>query len=237
MTSTSTRLWIFPRSLRKRSEVSHRRRRLDVAIIAISAPVWVPVMVTLCAAVLITSGRPVFFRQQRVGLNGETFTMIKFRSMRTGKNPLIPDPDRITRIGAVLRRTSLDELPQLLNVIRGEMSLVGPRPVLATQLTFMSQRHLRRHQVLPGMTGLAQINGRNTLAWDDRFELDLHWAQSPTLGRYLLILFRTINTVITGSGTTGHDPNDRLIVDLENHTKYIPTDSLTDREHPGRESV
>jgi len=191
-----------------------RRRALDLVLIALTSPVWIPTMTAIALGVAVTSGRPVFFRQERIGYNGEIFVMLKFRSMRNGKNPLIPDPTRITRIGSVLRRTSLDELPQLLNVIRGDMSLVGPRPILPEQLTFMTQQQLQRHRVLPGLTGLAQVNGRNSVSWDERFDYDLTWARHPSISRYLTIVFRTFATVATASGIGGHDPNDRLLIDL-----------------------
>lgn len=186
-------------------------RRLDLALIAISAPLWVPVAATLAIAVLLASGRPVFFRQQRVGLNGQPFSMIKFRSMATGENPLVPDATRITRIGTVLRRSSLDELPQLLNVIRGQMSLVGPRPMLPAQVDALSDTERARHSVRPGLTGLAQVSGRNSLLWEERFNHDLVWAHAPRTRTYLHILFRTIRVVVLGQGVHGHDSTDRFV--------------------------
>ena len=158
--------------------MSHRRsgrarRAADIALIAASAPLWMPVMAVVAAAVLVTSGRPIFFTQDRVGRNGETFSMRKFRSMRNGNNPVIPDPNRITAIGAILRRTSLDELPQLFSVLDGSMSLVGPRPLLPQQLSALTPTQHLRFTVPPGLTGLAQVNGRNQLSWDERFEFDL----------------------------------------------------------------
>ena len=187
------------------------RRLVDISLIAVTAPIWVPVIGAVSAAVLVTSGRPVFFNQERVGRNGETFSMRKFRSMRNGENPVIPDPGRITAIGAILRRTSLDELPQLINVLDGSMSLVGPRPLLPEQLSALSSTQLLRFTVRPGLTGLAQVNGRNELSWDERFEFDLEWAKRPTLRRYLSILAQTRETVVSGEGIEGHDHNDRVI--------------------------
>ena len=196
--------------------MSHRRsgrarRAADIALIAASAPLWMPVMAVVAAAVLVTSGRPIFFTQDRVGRNGETFSMRKFRSMRNGNNPVIPDPNRITAIGAILRRTSLDELPQLFNVLDGSMSLVGPRPLLPQQLSALTPTQHLRFTVPPGLTGLAQVNGRNQLSWDERFEFDLAWAECPSLRRYVSILAQTRDTVISGEGVDGHDENDRLI--------------------------
>lgn len=191
---------------------AHRNtRRLDLALIAVSAPLWIPLFATLAVAVLLASGRPVFFRQQRVGRNGEPFPMIKFRSMSTGENPLVPDATRITRIGTMLRRSSLDELPQLLNVIRGQMSLVGPRPMLPAQVDALSDHERARHCVRPGLTGLAQVSGRNSLLWEERFNHDLMWADAPRSSTYLHILFRTIRVVILGQGVDGHDSTDRFV--------------------------
>lgn len=192
------------------------RRTADVALIVIAAPVWVPAIAMVGAAVLVTSGRPVFFIQERVGLGGEVFEMRKFRSMRNGKNALIPDPDRITAIGRILRRTSLDELPQILNVAEGSMSLVGPRPLLTQQVSMLSPTQRRRLDVLPGLTGLAQINGRNALSWEQRFCYDLDWVKNPSLWHYFRILSQTAPTVLSGDGVTGHDAGDRFVIDLEN---------------------
>ncbi len=191
---------------------AHRNTRgLDLALIAVSAPVWIPLFAILAIAVLLVSGRPIFFRQQRVGLDGAPFSMIKFRSMATGENPLVPDATRITRVGTVLRRSSLDELPQLLNVIRGQMSLVGPRPMLPAQVDALSDTEQARHSVRPGLTGLAQVSGRNSLLWEERFHHDLMWAHAPRARTYLCILFRTIRVVILGQGVHGHDAADRFV--------------------------
>lgn len=195
--------------------IDHRAIRhlrfLDVLLISITAPIWIPVLVMLGLLVAITSGRPVLFRQQRVGRNGEPFSMLKFRSMVNGDNPLVPDPSRITTIGRILRRSSLDELPQLLNVARGQMSLVGPRPMLPAQVDALSNDQAFRHAVRPGLTGLAQVNGRNSLHWDARFTHDLAWATSPRPRRYFEILARTIFVVTGGDGVAGHDATDRFV--------------------------
>ncbi len=194
----------------------HRSRRiLDVALTVASAPVWAPLLAAGAGLVALDSGRPMFFCQTRVGRHGQPFTMIKFRTMVTGDNPLVPDVDRITRAGRWLRRTSLDELPQLLNVLRGEMSLVGPRPILPAQLARLTPTQRRRHLVRPGMTGLSQVNGRNGIEWATRFELDLAWAERPTAARYLALLARTASVVVSGQGVDGHDSNDPVVVDLE----------------------
>ena len=186
-------------------------RFFDVTLIVITSPFWIPVLVALSLLVLVTSGRPVLFCQQRVGRDGELFSMLKFRSMVTGDNPLVPDPSRITPIGRLLRRSSLDELPQLLNVVGGHMSLVGPRPMLPTQVEALSDTQNYRHAVRPGLTGLAQVNGRNSLRWEDRFTHDLAWAESPRAREYFHILARTIRVVTCGDGVAGHDSTDRFV--------------------------
>lgn len=192
-------------------QTSQHTRFLDLILILIAAPFWIPVFVALGLLVLLTSGRPVLFRQQRVGRDGKVFPMLKFRSMVKGDNPLIPDPTRITPIGRLLRRSSLDELPQLLNVVRGHMSLVGPRPMLSAQVEELSETEKCRHTVRPGLTGLAQVNGRNSLLWDERFSHDLAWATSPAPSTYLHILARTIGVVTRGDGVVGHDSADRFV--------------------------
>jgi len=186
-------------------------RVLDLMIVVITAPFWIPVLVALGLLVFITSGGPVLFRQTWVGRDGEIFPMFKFRSMVRGDNPLVPDPTCITPIGRVLRRSSLDELPQIFNVLRGDISLGGPRPMLPAQVAEMSETEKFRHTVRPGLTGLAQVNGRNSLLWDERFSHDLAWAISPQPNTYLHILARTIRVVTGGEGVIGHDSADRFV--------------------------
>ena len=151
---------------------------------------------TLLTALLIraTMGRPVLFRQQRAGLDGAVFQLYKFRTMRMGSEP---DGVRLTTLGRFLRATSVDELPQLWNVLRGEMSLVGPRPLMARYLRLYSPRQMRRHQVRPGMTGWTQVRGRNSLPWQRKFELDLwyidHWSPWLDLKILALTAWRLLN--------------------------------------------
>jgi lipopolysaccharide/colanic/teichoic acid biosynthesis glycosyltransferase len=218
-------------------------RALDLALIGLSAVVWLPVVGLLSATVVLTSGRPIFFVQERAGQNGRPFPMVKFRSMKNGDNPLIPDPDRITRVGHLLRRTSLDELPQLLNVLRGSMSLVGPRPMLLTQVEALDDCQRRRLEARPGMTGLAQVSGRNELTWDERFTFDIEWVDEASPARYLWILARTARTVTSGSGVSGHRADDRVVaielaadpkvVDL-NATEISVQEDLTQRRSAQR---
>ena len=146
------------------------KRVVDVALLALVAVPAALLGAVCAAAVRLTSSGPVLFRQERVGRDGAPFEMVKFRSMRAGVNPVFPDADRITPVGRILRRTSLDELPNLINVARGEMSVVGPRPTLAYQVERYDDRQRVRLDVRPGLTGLAQVNGRNELSWPARIE-------------------------------------------------------------------
>ena len=187
------------------------QRALDWVVLIACSPVLVPVGLLIGLVVALTSRGPVLFLQERVGLDGRTFQVYKFRSMVNGDNPLVPDPTRITRVGAVLRRWSLDELPQLLNVAKGEMSAVGPRPTVASQVERYTQDQARRLTVRPGLTGLAQVSGRNSLAWADRIELDLAYVESRSLRRDVGILVRTVSTVLTGDGAEGHDAADPML--------------------------
>jgi lipopolysaccharide/colanic/teichoic acid biosynthesis glycosyltransferase len=154
-------------------------------------------------------GSPVFFRQTRPGLGGGPFTLIKFRTMRdsygAGAQPL-PDESRITRLGAFLRRTSLDELPELWNVLKGDMSLIGPRPLLVEYLDRYTREQARRHEVKPGITGLAQVSGRNALSWEERLALDVWYVDNWTMWLDLKILTKTVAQVLTRRGISapGH---------------------------------
>ena len=179
------------------------KRLLDVGL---AAPLLVLValpMVAIAAAIRL-SGAPVLFRQHRIGRGGRVFTLLKFRTMRPGA-PGEPDAVRLTRLGRRLRALSLDELPQLVNVLRGEMSMVGPRPLLPQYLDRYTPRQARRHQVLPGITGLAQVEGRNALTWERRFELDVWYVDHASLWLDLQILGRTIVTVLGGRGVSALD--------------------------------
>lgn len=220
---------------RRSPEGRHQRRTriLDLAILGFTAPIWVPAMLTIGLAVLATSGRPVLFRQTRQGRDDAPFEMLKFRSMVNGPNPLVPDPSRITPLGRALRRTSLDELPQLLNVVRGEMSLVGPRPMLPQQARELTAISRGRHDVRPGLTGLAQVRGRNALLWEERIDHDLEWAQNPTVAVYLRTIRRTGRVIVAGDGVDGHDPADRFVdlaaIDLTSAERQ-PADRRTTSE-------
>jgi lipopolysaccharide/colanic/teichoic acid biosynthesis glycosyltransferase len=162
-----------------------------------------PILGILAVLVRVFLGSPVLFRQVRPGLEGETFVMAKFRTMTDlmdDHGDLLPDSERLTSIGRFLRSTSLDELPELWNVIRGDMSLVGPRPLLVEYLPLYSALQTRRHEVRPGVTGLAQVRGRNALSWEEKFELDVWYVDNHTVWLDLTILFWTIKSVFGGSG-------------------------------------
>ncbi len=188
------------------------KRLADLALLAVLA---VPAIIVgaLCAVgVRLSSRGPVFFRQERVGMAEEPFEMIKFRTMvDRADNPLVPDPDRITSVGRWLRRLSLDELPQLLNVARGEMSIVGPRPALAFQLENFTERQRGRAAVRPGLTGLAQLSGRNEITWTERIEFDLAYVQEQSPSVDLKLVVRTPLALLSGQGVEGHQAADPLI--------------------------
>jgi lipopolysaccharide/colanic/teichoic acid biosynthesis glycosyltransferase/glycosyltransferase involved in cell wall biosynthesis len=199
------------RALRRRRPY-RGQRALDWALLTVFALPALVVGGLAALAIRLTSRGPVLFRQERVGMGGEPFEVVKFRTMvhLDEPNPLIPDPNRITRVGAFLRRFSLDELPQLLNVARGEMSIVGPRPTLAYQVERYSDRERHRLRVRPGLTGLAQVNGRNAIVWSERIEHDLDYVDRQSLVLDLSIIARTFSAVVGGSGVEGHAADDPL---------------------------
>jgi sugar transferase EpsL len=163
-------------------------------------------------AILLEDGGPVLFRQLRVGYGGQQFMLLKLRTMTRIKRAkdAFPDPRDYTRTGRLLRRLSIDELPQLINVLRGEMSIVGPRPTLSYQVQRYDPRQAGRLRVPPGLTGLAQINGRNEMTWPERIEWDLRYVARQSLWLDLIILARTFGVILGGDGVTGHSPNDPI---------------------------
>jgi lipopolysaccharide/colanic/teichoic acid biosynthesis glycosyltransferase len=186
------------------------KRAFDLVVLAVVAVPAALVALPCALAVWLTSPGPVLFRQERIGRDGRPFAMVKFRTMVAGDNPIIPDATRITAVGRLLRRTSLDELPNLVNVARGEMSIVGPRPTLAYQVERYDPRQRGRLAVRPGLTGLAQIRGRNALPWSVRIDHDLEYVatQSPRLD--LHILAATFGVMARGDGVEGHAADDPL---------------------------
>lgn len=184
-----------------------RKRVLDLFVTLPLILVSLPVQGVVALLVRSRLGKPVLFRQQRPGLHGEPFEMVKFRTM-LDPDPargLVDDADRLTTLGRVLRASSLDELPSLWNIVRGDMSLVGPRPLLMRYLPLYSMEQARRHDVRPGLTGLAQISGRNALTWERKFELDVAYVDHHTVHGDLRILLATVGKVLRRDGIAAED--------------------------------
>ena len=182
------------------------RRAVDIGVSSLALMVSAPMLALAALAIRLESRGPVIYSQRRAGLDGRAFDVIKLRTMVDGAEhigaglAIDADDPRITRVGAVLRRTSLDELPNLLNVLRGEMSVIGPRPTLPAQVEEYTPRQRGRLQIKPGITGWAQVNGRASLPWDERIELDLYYIDHRSLSLDLKILWRTVAMVLGGSG-------------------------------------
>lgn len=175
------------------------KRLVDVIVSTLCLLVLAPPLLVLVGLIRYKLGSPVLFRQVRAGLNGEPFEMIKFRSMteeRHSDGVLLPDAERLTSFGQFLRVTSLDELPELWNVMKGNMSLVGPRPLLIDYLPLYTEDQARRHQVRPGITGWAQVNGRNAINWEDKFKLDVWYVDNCSLWLDIKILWLTVRKVL-----------------------------------------
>lgn len=191
------------------------KRAFDLVGSLLLLPILGPVMLVVWVLVRVTMGRPALFQQRRPGLHARPFVIHKFRSMNDAKDAdgnLLSDKERLTTFGRLLRRSSLDEIPQLWNVMKGEMSFVGPRPLLMEYVPLYSPEERRRLDVKPGITGLAQIAGRNTLGWKDRLALDVHYVDQASLGLDLLILLRTVKKVIRSEGVlaSGLEPNGKF---------------------------
>ncbi|PTB96357.1 sugar transferase [Marivirga lumbricoides] len=182
------------------------KRLFDVVAAGVGLLLLAPVIAVVAILIRSKLGSPVFFRQARPGLNGKPFKMVKFRTMldATDKhgNPL-PDDQRMTPFGSFLRATSLDELPELWNVLKGDMSLVGPRPLLMEYLPLYSKEQYRRHEARPGVTGWAQVNGRNAISWEDKFKLDVWYVDNQSFWLDLKILFLTVKKVLVRDGISG----------------------------------
>lgn len=185
------------------------KRTLDVLFTIIGGLILLPFLLLIALAIWLSMGSPIIFRQKRPGLQGEPFEVYKFRTMsdvRDEKGQPLPDAERLTALGSFLRSVSLDELPELWNVLRGEMSLVGPRPLLMQYLKRYTSEQARRHEVLPGITGWAQINGRNALTWEDKFRFDIWYVDHWSIWLDLKILLITLWKVIKREGISqeGH---------------------------------
>jgi len=193
----------------KNGRIPLSKRIFDLVLTTLILIVLSPILALLMVLIFLVQGRPILFQQKRPGLHGEIFTIYKFRTMNNQRDKhgnLEPDYKRLTRLGKFLRATSLDELPELLNVFKGEMSLVGPRPLLIQYLSRYSSEQARRHEALPGITGYAQVNGRNALSWEERFQLDVWYVDHWSFGLDLKILWITLWKVIKREGISqpGH---------------------------------
>lgn len=184
------------------SRFDEAKRLADIALSVVLLIVSAPVQAVVAATVLAAHGRPILFRQARPGRGGVVFELVKFRTMVNPDQTRRTDADRLTRIGRLLRASSLDELPTLWNVLKGDMSLVGPRPLLVSYLARYTPEQARRHEVRPGVTGLAQVRGRNALSWEEKLRADVEYVDNRSLGLDLAILRSTIAAVLTRRGIT-----------------------------------
>ena len=179
------------------------KRVFDLFLVLLSLPLILPIILLLAVLILSQFNFPILFKQSRPGLNAKIFIIYKFRTMTNERDKdgiLLPEEIRLTKFGKFLRSASLDELPSLWNVLKGEMSLVGPRPLLVQYLTLYSIKQARRHEVKPGITGWAQVNGRNAISWDEKFDLDVWYVDNQSIWLDIKILYMTIINVITRSG-------------------------------------
>lgn len=179
------------------------KRPMDV-ILSFTAVIFLsPIMLVLALLIRLTLGSPLLFKQKRAGLKGKSFTIYKFRTMTDARNnngELLPDSARSTKLGIKLRSTSLDELPELFNILKGDMSIVGPRPLLLEYIPFYSNHQKRRHEVRPGLSGLAQVSGRNEISWEDKFNLDVEYVDNISLALDIKIILLTIKKVYLKEG-------------------------------------
>ena len=210
------------------------KRLMDIILSFIAIIVLLPVFLVVGVLVRIKLGSPVLFKQKRPGLNEKIFTLYKFRTMTDKKDEngeLLPDSERLTRFGKILRSTSLDELPELFNILIGDMSIVGPRPQLIKDMVFMSQKQRLRHNAMPGLTGLAQIKGRNEISWEEKLNYDIQYVSKISFVLDVKIICKTITSVMKREGisskdmATAEDLGDYLlrlgIIDSEIYSAYI----------------
>lgn len=193
---------------KKRIYRDHLKRPFDFIVSLIILILISPIFVCVALLVRLKLGSPILFSQERPGLNNKIFKMYKFRTMtgaRDSSGELLPDEVRLTKFGSLLRSTSLDELPGLLSVLKGDMSLIGPRPLLVEYLPLYSEKQLRRHEVRPGLSGLAQVNGRNLISWDNKFELDVAYVDNVTFINDIKLILLTIKKVIAKEGINSNE--------------------------------
>mgnify|MGYP000865322417 CR=1 FL=1 len=184
------------------------KRLFDFVLALIGLIVLSPVLLIVAILVRVKLGKPILFKQKRPGLNEKIFTLYKFRTMtdkRDENGNLLPDSERLTKFGKFLRSTSLDELPELFNILKGDMSFVGPRPLLVEYLQLYNQVQRRRHEVRPGLTGLAQINGRNAISWEEKFKIDIQYVDNLTFLKDIKILFLTVIKVLKREGISSEN--------------------------------
>lgn len=196
------------------------KRFFDILISLVTLILLSPVLLVTAVLVKVKLGSPVIFHQERPGYHEKIFKLCKFRTMtdaRDEKGELLPDEQRLTRFGKTLRATSLDELPELWNILNGDMSLIGPRPLLVRYLPYYTQEERKRHNVRPGLTGLAQVNGRNALGWEERFAYDLEYVNHVSFGMDLKIIFMTVSKVLKRSGTLSGA--DQIVADFDEYRK------------------
>lgn len=196
------------------------KRLFDLLLSLTGIIVLLPVLLVLWILVRVKLGSPALFTQERPGKNEKVFKLYKFRSMtdeRDKNGELLPDEIRLTRFGRLLRATSLDELPELFNILKGDMSLIGPRPLLVRYLPYYTKEERHRHDVRPGLTGLAQVNGRNALGWEDRFTYDLEYVNHLTFGMDIKIIAMTVGNVLKRSGTLSGA--DQTVADFDVYRK------------------
>ena len=179
------------------------KRVIDISVSVLAILILSPLLLVTAMIILLLLGRPIFYTQQRPGLHGIPFRIIKFRTMRNSvdsKGQSLPDEDRLIKVGRFLRSTSIDELPELLNILIGQMSLIGPRPLLMEYLPLYSKEQMRRHEVRPGLTGLAQVNGRNSLSWEERLVYDVDYVNHVSLWLDVKIVIKSIIVVLSRKG-------------------------------------
>lgn len=184
------------------------KRFLDIILSLLALIVLSPLLLVIAVLVRIKLGSPVVFKQERPGLNEKIFTLYKFRTMTDKKDcdgNLLPDKVRLTKFGKVLRSTSLDELPELVNIIKGDMSIVGPRPLLVRYLPLYNDKQKHRHDVRPGFTGHAQVNGRNAISWEEKFDLDIYYVNHVSFFMDVKIIIKTVKTVMFREGISSKD--------------------------------
>ncbi len=198
------------------------KRLIDLLAGLILLCLFCPIMLGVAIMVRVKLGSPILFKQKRVGYQEQIFTVFKFRTMTIEKDAVgndLPDANRLTKVGLMIRRLSLDELPQLLNVVKGDMSLVGPRPLLVRYLPYYSQEERKRHRVRPGITGYAQVEGRNQLDWNSRLALDVLYVENQTFLLDLKIIFKTISKTLRSDGIADVPDQQMLDFDVERRMK------------------